>query len=89
MPSWHFLIWRSEPSGFRSGTEAGGSTLIDLNLRHRYQVTVLALRREEGLVANPAGSERLGPGDVVVMMGTSSDLATAAEIFQIPEETEP
>ena len=82
LPDMEIGTFRVEPDA-----EIGGSTLKDLDLRHRYQVTVLALRRDQGLVTNPAGSERLGPGDVVVMMGTPGALALAAGVFVGPKES--
>ena len=67
------------------GSVLASRTLAALDLRHRYRVTVLALRRGETTTANPTGTETIGIGDVLVVMGTVSALAELAPLFK-PEE---
>ena len=69
------------------GSVLAGRTLAELNLRHRYHITVLAMRRGEVTTANPAGIETINVGDVMVVMGTISALAEVAPLFEA-EETE-
>jgi len=51
-----------------------GKTLAELEIRKRYQVLVVAIKRGEGLVIATGGDERLLPGDILVLVGKDSDL---------------
>ena len=51
-----------------------GRTLAELEIRKRYQVLVVAIKRGEGLVIATGGDERLLPGDILVLVGKDSDL---------------
>jgi len=51
-----------------------GKTLAELEIRKRYQVLVVAIKRGEGLVIATGGDERLLPGDILVLIGKDSDL---------------
>jgi trk system potassium uptake protein len=55
-------------------TEFVGKTLSELEIRKRYQVLVVAIKRGEGLVIATGGDERLQAGDVLVLVGKDSDL---------------
>jgi len=64
------------------GSEAGGKSLAELDLRGKYGVTVLAIRREAVLSPNPSGKERLLIGDICVLLGTPDRLREVAEVFE-------
>jgi trk system potassium uptake protein len=51
-----------------------GKTLAELEIRKRYQVLVVAIKRGEGLLIATGGDERLQPGDVLVLVGRDADL---------------
>ena len=51
-----------------------GRTLYELEIRKRFQVLVVAIKRGESLVLATGGSERLQPGDVLVLVGKDADL---------------
>ena len=51
-----------------------GKTLAELEIRKRYQVLVVAIKRGEGLVIATGGDERLVAGDILVLIGKDSDL---------------
>jgi len=51
-----------------------GKTLSELEIRKRYQVLVVAIKRGEGLLIATGGDERLQAGDVLVLVGKDSDL---------------
>jgi trk system potassium uptake protein len=51
-----------------------GKTLSELDIRKRYQVLVVAIKRGEALVLATAGDERLLARDVLVLVGKDSDL---------------
>lgn len=47
-------------------------SLIDLNIRNEYKLNVLAIRRGEKTIVNPAASEIIHPGDRIIVMGERS-----------------
>jgi trk system potassium uptake protein len=51
-----------------------GKTLAELEIRKRYQVLVVAIKRGEELLIATGGDERLQPGDVLVLVGRDADL---------------
>jgi trk system potassium uptake protein TrkA len=51
-----------------------GKTLAELEIRKRYQVLVVAIKRGDGLIIATGGDERLQPGDVLVLVGRDRDL---------------
>jgi len=55
-----------------------GKTLRDLDVRRRFGVSVLAIKRGENLIVNPMGDEKILPGDILVVLGTTEQLSTMA-----------
>jgi len=51
-----------------------GKTPAELEIRKRFQVLVVAIKRGESLMLTVGGSERLQPGDVLVLVGHDADL---------------
>jgi trk system potassium uptake protein TrkA len=51
-----------------------GKTLAELEIRKRYQVLVVAIKRGEGLLIATGGDEKLQAGDVLVLVGRDKDL---------------
>jgi len=51
-----------------------GKTLAELEIRKRYQVLVVAIKRGEGLLIATGGDERLRADDVLVLVGRDNDL---------------
>jgi trk system potassium uptake protein TrkA len=51
-----------------------GRTLAELEIRKRFQVLVVAIKRGESLVLATGGGERLQSGDVLVLVGRDVDL---------------
>lgn len=70
--------------------DLNGSTLAELELRRRTGALVLAVRtppdplRKRGetrLIANPGGDVRLGPGQLLVVLGSQPQLASFAALL--------
>jgi len=51
-----------------------GYSLKELDLRNRYGVNVLAIKRKEEVVVNPSASERIAPGDVLLVLGSEENI---------------
>jgi CPA2 family monovalent cation:H+ antiporter-2 len=61
-----------------------GKTLGEINLRKTSGILVLAVVRFNETITNPGGETRLEPHDIVVIQGTSGQVATAAALFGGP-----
>ncbi|HZI93893.1 MAG TPA: cation:proton antiporter [Patescibacteria group bacterium] len=61
------------------GAAGIGRSLQELDLRGRSGATVLAMVREGRIAVGPAPGMRLGPGDAVVVAGTSDQIGSAVE----------
>ena len=57
-----------------------GKTLAELEIRKRYQVLVVAIKRGDGLVIATGGDERLQAGDVLVLVGRDKDLDVVSRL---------
>jgi trk system potassium uptake protein TrkA len=58
-----------------------GETLRSLDVRNRYDVLVLAIRRGSSVITNPGGDQEFETGDVLVLIGREdavSDIASLA-----------
>ena len=62
-----------------------GKSLAELALRGRYEVTVLAIRRNEQISANPHGELRIECDDEVYLLGNPEKIAQVADLFDNPE----
>lgn len=63
------------------GSSMVGRTLAEIDLRAKTGATVLAIRRDEGSVAVPTGSERLRAGDVLALTGASDAVERARALL--------
>jgi CPA2 family monovalent cation:H+ antiporter-2 len=68
----------------RAGTRAAGSTLEQLALRRDHGLTVLAVRRGDQTIGNPAGSFTLEPGDRLVLIGAAEQFRRCEGLFRDP-----
>ena len=68
----------------RESAPVAGKTLAELNLRQRYGLTVLAVRRGERTIGSPSGDFRIEPGDRLVLIGLADQFARCAELFRPP-----
>lgn len=53
----------------QKGSLAAGKCLTELELRKRFRVSILAIRRGEELVLNPGGEDILNAGDDIIVTG--------------------
>ncbi len=57
-----------------------GHTLAELQLRPRFGISVLAIRHDDKLNVNPLPSDRINQGDLIVVIGSHSDLERLAHL---------
>ncbi|HUF76126.1 MAG TPA: cation:proton antiporter [Longimicrobiales bacterium] len=70
------------------GSPIDGQRLSESDLRRIYGVTVIAVRRGDELIPNPAGDLQVLAGDLLVAFGLGEELAAANElVLKEPERT--
>ena len=69
----------------REGAPAAEQTLRELQLRNKYNLTVLAVKRDDKTIGNPAGDFKLHAGDRLVMVGLAERFAECAELFRVSQ----
>ncbi|CEG26655.1 potassium channel family protein [Bacillus sp. B-jedd] len=52
----------------------GGHTLIDLNIRARYGLNIVAIKRGGDIIVSPMASEKIWLGDILIIIGADSDI---------------
>lgn len=55
-----------------------GKTLVELDVRRRFDITVVAIHRNGKIIANPSRDEALRAGEILVVIGSSSAVARFA-----------
>lgn len=53
-----------------------GRTLRELDLRKRYGITVLAIKRGDEVLVNPSAEDRVEEGDVLLILGSEESIAS-------------
>lgn len=69
----------------RPGSPLDGTTLGEFNLRKRYNLLVLAVRRDGAVLTSLSGETRLHAGDVAIVYARPGDLAANSWVFTPPE----
>jgi CPA2 family monovalent cation:H+ antiporter-2 len=65
-----------------------GQTLGDLNFRRTTGSTVIAIRRKRELSSNPHADFVLGEGDILILVGSGSQLDRAVRLVDPPDDEE-
>lgn len=63
-----------------------GSTLAQIDLRRRYNATLLAIRRGTTVIPNPGGDVQLCPRDEMILLGHPEKLEQLASLLISPGE---
>ena len=66
------------------GSPVDGKSLAQVELRKRYGVSILAIRRDERILSNPDADIHLSGNDVVVALGGPDKIAGVIELFRSP-----
>ncbi len=77
------LEFRLEEFALHPGSPAVGKSLEDLAVRRKTGASILAVRRSDTGVfdTNPSAQTRLGPGDMVIAIGTPAEIAKLEELL--------
>ncbi len=51
-----------------------GLTLIESNIRHKFNLNIVAIKRVNKIVVNPQPNEKIEAGDVLVVIGDNADI---------------
>lgn len=66
----------------REGAEVEDKTLAELELRNKYDLTVLAVRRGNRTIGSPSGDFRVKAGDRLVLIGMAKQFARCSHLFR-------
>jgi CPA2 family monovalent cation:H+ antiporter-2 len=67
----------------KEGAPGADRTILELGLRKNYGVTLLAVRRNGRIISNPGPDTLLLPGDVVLAVGKTKDLARVSTLLHV------
>lgn len=59
-----------------------GKTLRELNMRARYGINVMAIKKENEVNVSPGADDMIDPGDIIVAIGGADDLAKLESIIK-------
>jgi trk system potassium uptake protein TrkA len=59
-----------------------GRGLIDLDVRRKYNITVVAIRRNNETIVNPGPDIRMEKGDMIVILGDTESVKKATDILE-------
>lgn len=65
------------------GAKITGKTLAEIDLRKKYGITLLALRRGDKIISNPESGLSINTDDILILMGNDDDLANVQQIFSV------
>ncbi len=58
----------------QANRELVGHTLIDLDIRAKYGINIVAIKRDNHLLVSPQAIERIKDGDILVVIGSDLDI---------------
>jgi CPA2 family monovalent cation:H+ antiporter-2 len=61
-----------------------GKSLAQIELRKRYDITVLAIRRDSKILSNPDGDAQLFANDALFVLGLPEKIAVVTDLFRNP-----
>lgn len=54
--------------------KVAGRTIIELNIRAKYGINIVAIKRQESIMISPQADEEILEGDVLIVIGSDSDI---------------
>jgi CPA2 family monovalent cation:H+ antiporter-2 len=68
------------------GSSLAGKSLAQIQLRKKYEVTVLAIRRDSQILTSPYGDIQLIANDVLFVLGPPDKITVVANLLRNPKE---
>ncbi|MCH7676092.1 potassium transporter KefB, partial [candidate division KSB1 bacterium] len=65
-----------------------GKSLVQIGLRQKYGVTLLAIRRDSQMMSNLSGEAKICAGDLLIVLGQTDEIAAATRLFRNPQKGE-
>ncbi|XJZ28339.1 potassium channel family protein [Bacillota bacterium Lsc_1132] len=59
---------------FVANEKIGGRTILDLDIRKKYGVNIVAIKRDSNIIVSPQAKEMIQPNDVLIAIGNDDDL---------------
>ena len=63
----------------RAPRKVAGKTLKELDLRKRYGITVLAIKRGEEVIVNPSARDEIREGDILLILGSEERITSLSD----------
>ena len=57
-----------------------GKSLVEIDLRKKYEITLLAIQRDSQVIENPDGNTVLNENDLLVLLGTAEKIASFSKV---------
>ncbi len=57
-----------------------GKSLVEIDLRKKYEITLLAIQRDSQVIENPDGNTVLNENDLLVLLGTAEKIASFSNV---------
>ncbi|NQD65212.1 TrkA family potassium uptake protein [Bacillus haikouensis] len=54
--------------------QLAGNTLIDLDIRAKYGINIVAIKRERDIIVSPQADELIRVGDILIVIGADTDI---------------
>ncbi|MEL3973113.1 TrkA family potassium uptake protein [Rossellomorea oryzaecorticis] len=54
--------------------QLAGNTLIDLDIRAKYGINIVAIKRERDIIVSPQADEQIRAGDILIVIGADTDI---------------
>ncbi|MFT8322718.1 MAG: TrkA family potassium uptake protein [Bacillus sp. (in: firmicutes)] len=58
----------------KASSRLDGFTMIDLDIRARYGITIVAIKRDKEIIVSPMATEPIKENDVLIVIGADSDI---------------
>ncbi len=51
-----------------------GNSLIDLDIRAKYGINIVAIKRDRDIIVSPQAEEEIQEGDILIVIGADTDI---------------
>ncbi|MDE5051350.1 TrkA family potassium uptake protein [Niallia taxi] len=58
----------------KASNRLAGRTMVDLDIRARYGITIVAIKRENDIIVSPQANEPIEENDILIVIGADSDI---------------